>query len=118
MKTGFVSTSGEGIGAFLVCSCSTLSVFLFLFVGQLSAFPLWSEDTGVALFACLEIPECRTALLLLSLWQHVSGVGRGMLGVDKPCVIQWMAVANLCVSSVLIMESNYSFPSFVSFALF
>ena len=87
-------------------------------MGQFSAFPLWSEGTGIVLVACLEILERRTALLLLSSWQHALGVGRGMLGIDKPRVIQWMAVTNLCVSSVLIMESDYSFPSSVSFAPF
>jgi len=46
------------------------------------------------------------------------GVGRGMLGVDKPAVIQRMAVTDLCVSSVLITESSYSLPPPVSSALF
>lgn len=44
--------------------------------------------------------------------------GRTVLGIDKPCVIQQMAVTNLCVSSVPIKERGYSFTPSVSFALF
>lgn len=64
---------------------SYISSFL---LGQFSAFPLWSEGSEGALVTHLEIPECRTASLCFLLWQRVLGVGRGMLAVDKPCVIQ------------------------------
>lgn len=131
MKTVLVNTScaednlccflppREGIGAFFSLLLQhAVCISLPLWWVSFSAFSLWSEDTGVLLVACLEVSECRTALLLLSSWQPMLGVGRGMLGIDKPCVIWGVAVTNLCVSSILIMKSDYSFPSSVSSAPF
>lgn len=132
MKTGLVNTSyaddspccfllpSEGTGGFfLVCSCRMLSVFLFLFMGHSSAFPLWSEGTGVALLAwrCLsaEQPCCCRHHGSTCVWGEGCWV---LMLITQPCVIRWMAVTNLCVGSILIMENDYSFPSSVSSALF
>lgn len=80
---------------------------------QFSSFPLWSEALQFP-GASLEILEHRTALLLLLPRLCVLGMGRGMSSIEKHCVIQWMAVTNLCVSSILIIGCDYSFPSSVS----